>query len=101
MSNDLVRKGIDADRRLVILRLLLEYRGALNSSALESAIRAWGHKYIDRPMIIDDLRWLERRGTIKVEDLGSDVLEAKLTPKGERAAAGDEWIEGIARPSED
>lgn len=96
-----VREKINEDRRLVILRLLAEYRGALNSSSLESAVRAWGHKYIDRAMITDDLQWLSFRACVKLEELGAHVVEVVLTPKGERAAEGQEWISGIARPSGD
>ncbi len=100
MTNSKVQATITADRRLVILRLLVEYRGALNSSTLESAVRAWGHRYVDRDMIHGDMRWLELRDLVKLEDLGHQVTEATLTPKGERAAAGDEWVEGVARPAE-
>ena len=100
-ANAKVRQTMDADRRLVILRTLVEYRGALNSSALESGIRAWGHKYIDRDMILGDCKWLEVRGLVTLEELSSTVLEITVTPKGERAADGSEWVEGIARPSKD
>jgi hypothetical protein len=96
-----VRERINEDRRLVILRLLVDYRGALNSSSLESAVRAWGHKYIDRAMITDDLHWLQARGCVKLDVLGAHIVEVCLSPKGERAATGEEWITGIARPSED
>lgn len=99
--NHIVREKINEDRRLVILRLLTDYRGALNSSTLESSVRAWGHKYIDRALIIDDLEWLSVRGVVRTEALGSNVFEAILTPKGERVAAGEEWLTGVARPSVD
>ena len=97
MSNARVHANIDADRRLVELRLLVEYRGALNSSTLESGLRVW-HRYVDRALVLDDLRWLERRRLVTLEDLGRDVLDASITPKGERVAAGEEWVEGVARP---
>ena len=89
---------ITADRRLVILRLLVEFRGALNSSALESGLRPY-HSYIDRAMVRDDLRWLELRDVVTLEDLGRNVWDIRVTPKGERTADGREWVEGIARPS--
>ncbi len=92
------KEVINEDRRLVILRLLVEYRGALNSSALESALRAY-HSYLDRAMVRDDLRWLELRDLVALEDLGRDVSEVRVTPKGERTASGREWVEGVARPS--
>lgn len=99
MSNDRVRAGVDADRRLVILRLLVEYRGALNSAVLEEGVRAWDHRYIDRSLINDDARWLAARSLVEVETLRPDVLEVVITARGERAASGDEWVDGVARPS--
>ncbi len=100
-GNSRVRQAIDADRRLVILRLLVEYRGALNSSTVIEGVRAWDHRYIDRPMILDDLRWLEMRGLVTLEPLDATVLDAAITPKGERTAAGTEWVEGVARPAKE
>ena len=97
--SDKVREAINADRRLVILRLLVEYRGALNSSTLENGVRAWDHHYVDRDMITGDCRWLEQRGLVVVEELRSDVLDVAITPKGERAAKGEEWVDGVARPA--
>lgn len=97
-QNANVQARINEDRRLVILRLLVDYRGALNSSTLESAVRAWGHKYIDRSMIADDLKWLEMRECVSLEDLGSQVTEVNLGPRGERVAIGEEWLTGVARP---
>jgi hypothetical protein len=99
MNNPIVQQKIDEDRRLVILRLLADYRGALNSSSLESAVRAWGHKYIDRALIADDLAWLATRHAVRTEDLGGHVLEVTLTAKGERVSRGEEWLTGVARPS--
>jgi hypothetical protein len=97
-GNPRVRQVVDADRRLVILRLLVEYRGALNSSTLLEGVRAWDHRYVDRPMLLDDLHWLEFRDLVTLDDLGSNVLDAAITPKGERAAGGNEWVEDVARP---
>lgn len=91
---------MNADRRLVILRLLVEYRGALNSSALESSLRAF-HRYIDRAMVNDDLEWLKLRDLVKLETLSGSVREVSVSAKGERVALGQEWVGGIARPSGD
>jgi hypothetical protein len=100
-QNSRVQETINADRRLVILRLVVDYRGALNSSMLDGALRAWGHRYIDRAMIADDLKWLEMRQCVCLEDLGSNITEVTLTPKGERVATGEEWLTGVARPTRD
>jgi len=97
--SDKAREAINADRRLVILRLLVEYRGALNSNTLENGVRAWNHRYVDRDLITGDCRWLEARGLVAVEELRSDVLDVAITPKGERAAKGEEWVDGVARPA--
>jgi hypothetical protein len=91
--------AVNADRRLVLLRLLVDYRGTLNSSVLESSLRAFGHQYIDRAMVADDIAWLAARKAVTTEDLGHGVLVVHITPKGERIAAGHEWVTGIARPT--
>lgn len=93
-----VNEVINADRRLVILRLLAEYKGSLNSSALEAGLREY-HGYIDRAMVRDDLKWLELRGLVTTEELGRDVLDVDVTAEGERVAEGRARVEGVARPS--
>lgn len=100
MSTAKVKDRINADRRLTVLRLLTEYRGSLNSSSLESALRVY-HPYIDRPMVRDDLHWLELRSLVRLDDIGRGVSEVRVTPDGELVATGDKWVEGVARPSGD
>ncbi len=54
MSNEQVRRAYDAQRRLVELRLLGEYGGALNSATMETAVRAWGFAVVDRDLVNGD-----------------------------------------------
>ena len=98
MSNAKVQNGIDGLRRLAILQLLVKYRGALNTLTMESSLRARKHHYIDRSMVNDDFRWLETRSLVDVEEIETRLLGVSITPRGERCAAGDEWVDGVDRP---
>jgi hypothetical protein len=93
------QSAISADRRLVVLRILNDYQGTLNTAPLEEGLRAWGHRYVDRNMVLDDVRWLAHRELVTFEVLCPDVLEVTLTPTGERVATGKQRVEGVARPS--
>lgn len=98
-ANDKVREALDADRRLLILRLLKEYGDGLNTSTLETAVFAWGHRSADRHVILRDVRWLEQAGTVRLDTLKPDLYMVTITTQGEQVQAGDRHIPGIARPS--
>lgn len=93
-----VREEVAAERRLVELRLLLEYAGALNTSTMEIGLKSWGLRYVDRPMIRDDYRWLAHRGLVAIEEKG-DHLIAAIQPRGIRVARGQDMVDGVAVPS--
>ena len=100
MSAELVRAGVDASRRLCVLRLLDDYSGSLNSSVIETSLRAYAF-VVDRDLVLDDLRWLEARRLVTSEALKRTLLVVKLSSRGERAARGDERVAGVARPAAD
>ena len=99
-AQDKVRGLYAADRRLVLLLLLTECGDRANSSMLTKAlVEVWHHGYADRYLIHSDLRWLEVRGLVNVEELTEGVLGATITDDGEAVAKGRKRVEGIARPS--
>lgn len=98
-AEDEVREEMAADRRLVILRLLVEYGSELNTRSLEKSLRRWGHGYADLALINDDVRWLAQRRLVKTEGLTERLLMVGLREDGALVAAGKKWVEGVARPS--
>lgn len=89
--------AVNADRRLVILRLL-EKSTAYKASdyILQSALPQFAHDAsID--MIRTDLAWLQEQGLLSVEMTGP-VQIAKLTQRGVDVANGRAMVPGVKRP---
>lgn len=85
------------DRRLVILRVLLEsaeYR--TNEFMLHSMVEELGHS-VPTGRIHADLTWLQERELIAV-DMVAEVRIARLLAHGEDVARGRTTVEGIKRP---
>lgn len=88
------------DRRLVILRLLIEARGSAGESVLEKGLKALGHRIgVDRDAVRADLRFLETAGCVEVEFFQDKVMVAALTRRGEACAEGNIAVDGVAQPS--
>ena len=91
---------IAADRRLCILKLLVEDEGHSNESVLETGLIALGHRAgLDREYVRAQLRALEEFGAITVEFYRDRVMVAHITKRGVAAANGRVKIEGVAAPS--
>lgn len=90
---------LTAERRLVLLRILHELpQYTANSSTLTTLLEHWAHRP-SRVEVKADLRWLEDRGLVKLEEIaGGDVLIVKLEARGEEVATGRITIEGVKRP---
>jgi hypothetical protein len=89
-----------ADRRLVILRLLVEARGEAGESALEKGLRALGHRVgVDRDAVRADLEALKERMCVVTDMVDDRILIAKITKRGVAAANGSIVVEGVAEPS--
>lgn len=89
-----------ADRRLAILRLLVDAGGESGESALEKGLHMLGHRArIDRDKVRADLRDLEDKGCLVVEFYQEKIMIAAITRRGVSAAEGKTQIEGIARPA--
>ncbi|MFL1515276.1 VpaChn25_0724 family phage protein [Pseudomonas prosekii] len=85
------------DRRLVILRLLVEMPGyRANSSVLNTALDNFGHT-ASRDQVKTELHWLAEQGALTLADVGP-VLVATLTERGQDIAAGRARVPGIKRP---
>lgn len=89
---------IAEDRRLVLLRILSEVPTfALNDSVLHSALERFAH-HPTRDLVRDDLRWLEERGLVALEEVAGRTLVATLTERGGDVASGRSRVEGVKRP---
>ncbi|WP_374569673.1 hypothetical protein [Phenylobacterium sp.] len=94
-----------ADRRLVILRLLVEARGEAGESALEKGLLMLGHRAgVDRQAVLDDLALLadeERECVVldRYDGAGGTVTIAAITKRGVAVAEGRISVKGVASPS--
>lgn len=90
---------LDADRRLAILKLLVEDEGHSNESVVEVGLIDLGHsRGVDRAYVRDQLRALEKSGAIRLEFYRDTVMVAHLTERGVAIAEGRIRVDGIAKP---
>lgn len=94
-----------ADRRLALLRLLVEANGEAGESSLEKGLLMLGHRAgVDRQSVHEDLAFLAapERGCVVIETFeGSQgpVAIAAITKRGVAVAEGRIVVEGVAQPS--
>ncbi|MDI9349106.1 MAG: hypothetical protein QM537_03785 [Candidatus Symbiobacter sp.] len=86
--------ALTAYRRRTLLDLLVKSQGTLPIEALHLALLATGHRYVDVDLVRDDVAWLAQRGCLS--PIADQIIS--ISPYGERVAAGDVWLSGIARP---
>ena len=87
------------DRRLALLRLLVEADGHANESVLMYGIRALGHIKTTPEQLRADLEFLRETGLVTHEWFKDSVLVAKLTQRGVNVAEGSETVAGVKKPS--
>ena len=94
-SNDFAAH-LAEDRRLVILRVLLESAAyTANEFLLHSMVERLGH-VVSTDRIHTDLAWLHEQGLISVDDVAG-VRIARLLARGEDAARGRATVPGVKR----
>ena len=85
------------DRRLVILRVLLESAVyTANEYLLHSMVERLGH-VVSTDRIHTDLAWLQEQGLVEV-DVVASVRIARLQARGEDVARGRSEVPGVKRP---
>ena len=87
---------LDADRRLVILRSLVDVGGEANESILNDCLDAYGHR-VSRDQVRAQLAWLQEQGVVTIERVGSYMV-ASLTGRGQDVAEGRCVVPGIKKP---
>ncbi len=95
--NELFKKKIAEDRRLVILRFLNEENdGMMSASLMQDALELMAHK-VPRATVLDDAAFLEGLGLLRLEYAGTVPL-LRLTCKGQEVAQGVITVEGVKHP---
>jgi repressor of nif and glnA expression len=98
MPNTDFAAHLSEDRRLVILRVLLESAAfTANEYILQSMVERFGH-VASGDRIRTDLAWLQEQGLVRMEEVGT-VQIAMLLQRGEDVALGRTITPGVKRPS--
>lgn len=93
-------EALAEDRRLAMLKLLVEADGLANESVLRSGLELLGHHAgLTREAVREDLRFMEDRGLIRLEWFGDKIAVAHIKRRGVEVSEGRERVEGIKRPS--
>lgn len=88
------------DRRLVVLRLLMDSTGyQANAYIIEAALDDLGHQ-VSSWRVQADLTWLAEHGLITTTSLAG-VTIAKITQHGHDVARGKAIVPGVKRPQPD
>ena len=91
-----LRDLLEEDRRLVILRSLVDVGGEANESILNDCLDAYGHR-VSRDQVRAQLAWLQEQGIVTIEMVGSYMV-ATLTGRGQDVAEGRCVVPGIKKP---
>ncbi|MGQ9370545.1 VpaChn25_0724 family phage protein [Azospirillum sp. A39] len=89
---------LQEDRRLAVLRLLVEAGGSANESVLHAGLRALGNR-IGREDTRRIVEWLKERRLVEISFFKETILVAGLTERGLDVANGDATVDGVKRPS--
>ncbi|EHJ7193403.1 ArsR family transcriptional regulator [Salmonella enterica subsp. enterica serovar Victoria] len=92
MINDILTE----DRRLVILRSLLDCNNEANESILQDYLDAYGHN-VSRDVVRGQIDWLAEQNLVTVENL-SGFYVVTLTGRGQDVAEGRAKVSGVKRP---
>lgn len=92
MINDILTE----DRRLVILRSLLDCNSEANESILQDCLDAYGHN-VSRDLVRGLIDWLAEQNLVTVESLRGFYV-VTLTGRGQDVAEGRARVSGVKRP---
>ncbi|PZO04837.1 MAG: hypothetical protein DCF29_09515 [Alphaproteobacteria bacterium] len=91
---------MDADRRLVILDLLMQDGGHGNEKVLEKGLEMMGHRVgIDRSKVRAYLKELETAGCVTIDLFRDTIMVASITERGVKVAKGNITVDGVAQPT--
>ena len=88
------------DRRLVVLRLLMDSTGyQANAYIIEAALDDLGHR-VSGDRVQADLAWLAEQGLVNISSVAG-VTIARITPRGHDVARGKARVPGVKRQQPD
>ncbi|MPW30473.1 ArsR family transcriptional regulator [Agarivorans sp. B2Z047] len=88
---------IQEDRRLVILRALVEMDGfEANESIIDHCLEVYGHN-MSRDSVKTQINWLNEQGLVTLRDIGGCLI-VTLTGRGQDVANGAATVPGVKRP---
>lgn len=91
-----MKEILTEDRRLVLLRSLLDCGDSANESVLQTCLQAYGHK-VSRDVVRTQLAWLREQGLVRLSDVVGCYV-AEITGSGEDVANGLSGVPGVKKP---
>ncbi|EAP3676433.1 ArsR family transcriptional regulator [Salmonella enterica] len=92
----MIKDILTEDRRLVILRSLLDCNNEANESILQDCLDAYGHN-VSRDVVRGQIDWLAEQNLVTVENL-SGFYVVTITGRGQDVAEGRAKVSGVKRP---
>lgn len=94
------RERVEADRRLCILRILIENGGAGSESVIERALLDLGERVgVDRTTVRRFLKELEEKTALEITLYQDKLMVAEITRFGVAVAEGRMNVDGVSKPS--
>lgn len=94
------RDRVEADRRLIILTLLIENGGAASETAIERGLLDLGERVgMDRATVRRFIRELETADCVVVQLVQDRMLVPEITKFGVAVAEGRMTVDGVAKPA--
>ncbi|ECI6681024.1 ArsR family transcriptional regulator [Salmonella enterica subsp. enterica] len=91
-----MRDLLASDRRLVLLRSLMECGDTANESVLQTCLEAYGHR-MSRDAVRTELSWLSEQNLVRLSDV-SGCYVAAITGRGVDVAQGLATVPGVKKP---
>jgi hypothetical protein len=88
-----------AERRYVLLKLLVETGGRASEAELFNGLDMAGYNVgLSEQVVRDDVKWLEQRDLASHTMLAGTMMMVKLERRGVRVIEGRETIDGLTVP---
>ncbi|WEK38668.1 MAG: hypothetical protein P0Y50_08890 [Candidatus Brevundimonas colombiensis] len=91
---------VTADRRLLILELLMQDHGMGNERVIESGLTSLGHRVgVDRAYVREQMKFLETTGCVTIDLFRDTVMVATITERGAKVSKGFITVDGVTQPT--